>query len=395
MLDQLGIVPTGLVRPTFNLDCAGLLAELDSPSQHVLDKYGFDERAFEANRQWLAENGADPSRNWIDADVEPPVSDDITPLPPLGSSARHELADRGNELIAAGAVGLVVLAGGMATRFGGVVKALSEAVDGRTFLDLKVADAALAARNTGTPIPVFFMTSFATHDAVRMAAGQLRSDDVEPSAFAQMVSLRLTEDGSLFRGAGGLSLYAPGHGDLPEAIQRSGLLDQFGAGGGRYLLMSNVDNPVASLDPAIIGLHDAGGADVTVEVTARSDGFAGGAPARVNGHLEVVEGFRFPPGFDQNKLELVNTNTLVLSAGALSDDIDLSWFMANKTVEGRAAVQFERLVGQITATRSSQVVEIDSGGHDGRFQPAKDPNELQMRRPEIRSILADRGIIGS
>ena len=33
-------------------------------------------------------------------------------------------------------MGQIVLAGGMATRFGGVVKAVVEAVDGRSFLEI-------------------------------------------------------------------------------------------------------------------------------------------------------------------------------------------------------------------------------------------------------------------
>ena len=60
--------------------------------------------------------------------------------------ARRELAGRarqpGLEALAAGRVAQVVLAGGMATRFGGVVKGVVEALDGRSFLSWKLGETA-------------------------------------------------------------------------------------------------------------------------------------------------------------------------------------------------------------------------------------------------------------
>ena len=50
-----------------------------------------------------------------------------------------------------GEVGLVVLAGGMATRMGGVVKALVEAVDGLTFLDIRLREMDAVERRYGAP----------------------------------------------------------------------------------------------------------------------------------------------------------------------------------------------------------------------------------------------------
>jgi len=67
-------------------------------------------------------------------------------------------------------VAAVVLAGGMATRFGGVVKAAVEVARGKTFLDLKLADIrATAARSQGH-VPVYLMTRPATDaDVTRIA----------------------------------------------------------------------------------------------------------------------------------------------------------------------------------------------------------------------------------
>src|SRR5690606_16830086 len=118
-----------------------------------------------------------------------------------------------------------------------------------------------------------------------------------------MIDVRLELDGSVARDERGApSFYAPGHGDLPFALKRSGLLDRFLESGGRYLFMSNVDNLTATLDPAIIGAHVEMGGELTALVAPKHPGDQGGAPARVGDRLEIVEGFRFPPEFDQDRI---------------------------------------------------------------------------------------------
>ena len=73
------------------------------------------------------------------------------------------------------------------------------------------------------------MTSFTTTDETRAHVGSL--DVPEPLWFSQFVSLRLTETGELFLEDGRPSPYAPGHGDLLEAVRRSGTLEALRARG--------------------------------------------------------------------------------------------------------------------------------------------------------------------
>ena len=119
----------------------------------------------------------------------------------------------------------MILAGGMATRFGGVVKAVLTAVDGMSFLEAKLAQTAALERALDCTVPVALMTSFATDDAVRAHVVERELGD--PLVFHQFVSLRLEASGELFLdGSGRPSLYAPGHGDLFQAARRSGTLDE-------------------------------------------------------------------------------------------------------------------------------------------------------------------------
>ncbi len=367
---------------------------VDDATQALLTRFGFDAPTFEALRARLRDGLAGDAQNRLHGLVSPPAPEDVTPLPPPGSAAHESLAARGRDAIRAGHVGAVVLAGGMATRFGGVVKAAVDALPGRSFLDLKLSELRLTAERLGGRVPVYLMTSFATDDDVAALARAHTSIAAPAETFAQHVSLRLTPTGELFLDDEGRpSPYATGHGDLSFALRSAGVLARFRAAGGRTLLMSNVDNLAAALDPAVVGAHLAGGASVTAEVTGKEPGEKGGAPARVDGKPQIVEAFRFPEAFDQDAIPVFNTNTLALDAAAIDRDFALTWFAVRKKVDGRDAVQFERLVGELTALLPSAFVHVPRYGVEGRFQPAKDPDELARRRPEIEAMLRARGVL--
>ena len=51
------------------------------------------------------------------------------------------------------------------------------------------------------------------------------------------------------------SLYAPGHGDLFQALRRSGTLAALRERGVRVVTVSNVDNLGARVDPVVVGMH--------------------------------------------------------------------------------------------------------------------------------------------
>ena len=357
--------------------------EFDSDTRALLDRFGFDQAEFLALRQSFLSGKLGVDSNRIRGKVEPPRLEDVKRLPALDSPERKRLAALGVQAMRRGEVGCVVLAGGMATRFGGVVKAAVPALSGRTFLSLKLGGVRLTAEQLESRVPVFVMTSFATDAEIRRMLPELESASVPVSAFAQFISLRLRLDGELFRDGNAVSPYAPGHGDLSFALRRSGVLGRFLAQGGRLLYMSNVDNLAATLDPAVIGAHIDSGCAITAEVVSKDSGDAGGAPARVDGTLQIVESFRFPTDFSEDQIPVFNVNSFVLDAHAIDREFPLSWFAVRKKVAGQEAIQFEHLVGELTAFASTQCLHVDRDGADGRFQPVKDPEELARRAPQI------------
>lgn len=356
------------------------MTDIEEATRQELGRFGFDE--VQLARFAARLRGTEPVQQ-VTGRITPLASDEVSTLPAPGTSEHAALVERGRAAIRRGEVGVVILAGGMATRFGGVVKASVPVVDGKTFLELKLADLA----NAPAPVPTYVMTSFATHDRIAEHA-------VGFECFPQHVSLRLTPAGAVFREADGtVSPYATGHGDLTFALRSSGVLARFRARGGKLLYMSNVDNLAATLDPAVLGAHLARGAKITAEIVRKEPGDRGGAPARVDGTPQIIEAFRFPPDFDQDSLPQFNTNSFVFDAEAIDRDFELTFFRVEKRVGDARVIQFERLVGQLTAVLPSHFLEVPRNGSLGRFQPVKDPDELELRKDEIVAILRARGCL--
>jgi len=385
------------------------LANIPAPLRARLGAAGFDDARLvslaaplfaRASGQQTA--GKD-ERNRVRGAVEPPRESDVRDAPVAGTAEHERLAALGTAAIRRGELALCVMAGGMATRMGGVVKALVEAFDGHTFLDLRLRENATWMRRAERPVPLWLMTSEATDAPIRAALAAAKAPP-HVATFTQDLGLRLTREGALFVGDDGQpSTYAPGHGDLPDALRRSGLLSSFVAGGGKYVWIANLDNLGATIDPALLGQFVETGADVMVEVAPKVAGDKGGIPVwadaadgegRVVRRLQVLEEFRLPPGFDAAAVRVFNTNTFVVRADPLLHaNVRWSWFEVEKKVGERTAVQFERLLQELTTAMPAAYSRVPRDGLAARFLPVKDHDELARRRDEIRAVAAARGMI--
>lgn len=362
------------------------MIEVDRETTAVLERFGFDEGLFEELRARVAAGELSRESNLVVGPIEPPRPDEITALPSPGEPVYDDVRATGLAALRRGEVAQVVLAGGMATRFGGIVKAVLTAVDGRSFLEAKLMQTAALERDVGAGVPVALMTSFATDTAIRehVAERNLGARLV----FNQFVSLRLDVSGALFHDSEGHpSPYAPGHGDLFQALRRSRTLDALRAQGVRVVTVSNVDNLGARVDPVVVGAHLVAERSLTCEV-ARKEGDMGGAPVRVDGKLQLVEGPRFPGSFDQDLVPVFNTNTALFNLDALDEDYDLSWLYVLKDVEGLQAVQLERLYHEVSAFLPTQYLEVPRRGARGRFLPIKTPADLERSEADLRELIS-------
>jgi UTP--glucose-1-phosphate uridylyltransferase len=376
--------------PMGTYDLHAALSKLDPETRAKLDAHGFSPERLERLAATLGEGDAEARR-----DARNRVSEARAPEPgeivdaPKRDDAR--LRDAGLAALRAGKLAFCVMAGGMATRMGGVVKALVEFDPHMSFLDARLRENALACERAGRAVPLWLMTSDATDGPIRDALEKKRAPS-HVRTFVQDLSLRLTERGEIFFDAQGHpSTYAPGHGDLPDALIRSRLLDEHLRAGGEHVWITNIDNLGATLDDALLGFFARSQKELMVEVTDKVENDRGGIPVRSGGRVQVLEEFRLPKGFDASSVRVFNTNTFLARAKALATtEIPWTFFEVQKKVDGKPAVQFERLLQELTVALDTIYVRVPRTGPEARFLPVKDPEELERRKPEIRAVLTAR-----
>ena len=319
-----------------------------------------------------------------------------------GQDREHQ--QLGIQALESGHVALFVLNGGMATRFGNVVKGTVTVYDDKSFLKLKAEDVAHACKQYKTDIPFVLMNSFATKEATEQHFEEhqhfgLSTEDIY--MFEQSISLRMNPDGSLFIGEDDKpSYHSPGHGDFFSGLKSSGVLAQLRNRGCKYILFSNVDNLGATIEPAIIGQHIASGAGMSAELTQRQRNAAGqldkgGAPAIADGRPQLLEGFRFPENFDRSLLPDFSTNNFIFTLEDIDRDLELPRHVVEKKVDGHTVLQLESITCEASgiydekgnAVLRTNYLRVPREGDRGRFFPVKSKADLEEMRPLLKSRL--------
>ncbi len=358
--------------------------KLTPAERALLDQHGFDFATFCELQKALANGQFGPERNITTHTLAPPPASDLIHLPEPESPEGNELEALGLEAIRKGQVAVAVLNGGMATRFGGRVKGVVEVADGKSFMELRLGD----IRDAQGQVPVFLMNSFATEVETKRHLDEHHWFGLAPThvhLLTQRIFVRLMPTGEVFRDRHGrIGFYAPGHGDVFEVLAASAGFKAFASQGGKLLAISNIDNLGATLCPRVLGAHLKAAKPVTVEVADREPGDKGGAPVLVDGRLAVLEGFRFPKSFDIGQVPVFNTNSMVVNVSAVKPNYSLTWFRADKDVEGQSVVQFERLMGEVTSFVDAAYLWVPRDGNAGRFMPVKTPQDLEIIKPLVR-----------
>ncbi len=371
----------------------------------------FDAPRFESLRQELRSGALDLAAARL-AGPPAPLGTPPRDLRHLDADARNQLRTRGEDALREGRIAALVLNGGMATRFGGGAKGVVSVVDGHpnaSFLAIKLADVRARAARLGASIPLVVMNSFATRSASLAhltAIDWSGVPDVDRYHFNQSILPRIRADGTPLMELGASEAWpdtavytAPGHGDTIEQFRRSGLVDRLHERGVEHVLVSNVDNLGASLDPLLAGAHLQAvreGASLTVEVVERQEGDAGGAVALhpETGRPAIIEGFRLPEGVDLSHYPHFNTNTLWFRTDALAAPLDLQWFPVRKAIrlagQETPIIQFERLIGQASELLDTNFVVVD---RSARFLPIKTRDELQTHSDRLRRYAHGTGVV--
>src|ERR1700722_1673583 len=126
-------------------------------------------------------------------------------------------------------------------------KSALEVKDGLNFLDLIVRQIEHLNVTNNVDVPLILMTSFNTHGDTLLTANKHVVRRVCIKTVEQSRYPRVGEDSRLpcpktAAADEKKGWYPPGHGELYEALTRSGMLDQLLSEGKEYLFVSNSDN---------------------------------------------------------------------------------------------------------------------------------------------------------
>ncbi|MCZ7682504.1 MAG: hypothetical protein M5U28_28400 [Sandaracinaceae bacterium] len=202
--------------------------DVDEDTGRLLQRYGFDLETFASLRERLRRGEAGPAQNRIAGRVEPPEPGDVQPLPPLGERGARAADREGPRLHHARRR----RGGGARRRDGHALRRRGEGRrGGRGRPELPRAEAPRRAEPRGAHRRARpDLRDDQLRDRRRGVAARVL-DDHPGRAGTHLPAARVASadpEGELLRGDDGRpSPYAPGHGDLPFALRRAGLLAAF------------------------------------------------------------------------------------------------------------------------------------------------------------------------
>jgi len=187
-----------------------------------------------------------------------------------GDPARQLL---GKELVAAGRVGCVILAGGEGTRLGSSLpKAFFPIapVSRKSLLHIFCE----RAKQSGKNLPLAVMTSPKNHEEMKAYLKENAYFGLNPSQiayFSQSTLPFLDQEGNPCVNKEGQFVEGPdGNGSFFSAFASSGTLALWKALGVQYVHVVLIDNPLADpFDPELAALHQEKGNEVTLKATLR------------------------------------------------------------------------------------------------------------------------------
>jgi UDP-N-acetylglucosamine/UDP-N-acetylgalactosamine diphosphorylase len=211
----------------------------------------------------------------------------------------EQAEQQGLQALAAGQVGVVIVAGGQGTRLGfDRPKGMYSIgpISGASLFQILFEKVAARARAAGMRIAVYVMTSPATHDETieylqaREHFG-LPAEDVRVFCQGTMPALDARTGKLMLAAKGELATSPDGHGGMLRAMIASGALADARARGLRQLFYCQVDNPLVEMcDPSFLGYHLLSRSELsTLVVAKRSSRDKVGNVVSLDGRLRIIE----------------------------------------------------------------------------------------------------------
>ncbi len=331
----------------------------------------------------------------------------------------------GRDALRNGRVGVLLVAGGQGTRLkfpfpkgmypiGPVSKC--------PLFQIHVEKVLATARRYGAAVPLYLMTSPATHEATVAyfrAHDRFGLSEADFQVFCQgtMPAVDIGSGKVLLAQKHRVALSPDGHGGMLAALVRSGLLEQMRQRGVRHLFYFQVDNPLVHVClPEFLGYHLLCGSEFSSQVVAKQTPFDRvGNMVQVDGRLRVIEYSDLPDelatahdadgslkiAFGSIAVHVIDVEFLI----RMSDRADaLPFHIARKRqpwIDGQGrrivpkkedeenAIKFERFIFDLIPLAENAIaVEVDAQEHFAPLKNAPDENDTDNPETVVRQLAA-------
>jgi UDP-N-acetylglucosamine/UDP-N-acetylgalactosamine diphosphorylase len=378
-------------------ELANHLSEFDQ--QHALAFWDeLDEAARERLRAQLSEvdlhqlrelfHGKVAEENWADLAKRAHTP----PARKLTDQLSAEQADEaGLKALAAGHVAVVIVAGGQGSRLGfehpkGMYSI--GPVSGASLFQILLEKIAARARVAGMRIPLYLMTSPATHEetVAYFAANErfgLPSEDVKIFCQGTMPAVDAASGRLLLSEKHELALSPDGHGGTLRGLVTSGCLADMHARGVRHVFYCQVDNPLVTMcDPRFLGYHLLAGSEMSTQVVAKKHSREKvGNVVSLDGKLRILEYSDLNPLEDEIVERRAADGSPIFWAGNTASHVFETAFLERMAASG-TALPFH--------VARKAVPHVNAAGQ--RVEP-REPNAIKYERfifdllPEARQAI--------
>ena len=289
--------------------------------------------------------------------------------------SRAEAKQTGRQLLKSGKVAMILVAGGQGTRLGfDKPKGLFPIgpVSNRTLFEFFVDRLKALSAHYGVTIPLYVMTSPATHEDTVAYFQENQSFDLsekELTIFCQGTMPAVDKvTGKILRSSEKeLALSPNGHGGMLDALVDSGCLESADQLGIEYFFYGQIDNPLVQVcDEELIGYHALAESDMTTQVVRKAHPLEKvGNVVEIENKVQIIEYSDLP---EEYALKKTDNGDMYLWAGNIAVHIFSGKFL-KRAAQATSALPFH--------LANKKVPFVDE---TGELQTPEQPNAIKFEK---------------
>jgi UDP-N-acetylglucosamine/UDP-N-acetylgalactosamine diphosphorylase len=253
---------------------------------------------------------------------------------------KQQARAKGADLLAAGQIGMILVAGGLGTRLGfDQPKGMFPIgpLSNRPLFQVLIEQLLAVGKRYGVRTPLYVMTSPATDVVTREFLAKnknfgLADEDLRVFCQSTMWALDDRWERILLETPGSLFLGPDGHGGMLAALAKRGCLADAERRGIQHFFYGQIDNPLTQVcDELLLGSHALAESEMTTQVVRKREPLERvGNVVSIDGHVQVIEYSDLP---DESARQSNADGSLKLWAGNLAIHVMASEFLARWSKE--------------------------------------------------------------